>query len=376
MAEQPAISVLGGGNGGFCATADLALRGYQVRLYESPDFAHTLEPVIQAGGITLRGVAGEGFARPEMVTTDIEAAISGADIILVIVPAMGHKTLARACAPYLKAGQTVVLVPGCFGGALEFRRELSLMGAARDILLAETTTFMYAAKKEGDHGVWARGLKKYLPLAALPACQTERIAGLLKPLYPQIVPARDVLDTSFHNLNHIVHPVAMLLNIGFVESQRLEKWYLYPDGYTPSVGRVGEVLDAERQAAANAYGIHGMPVVEVLQRYYGHQGMNGQNLHELFSESPVHRPALGPKSVQDRLLSEDIPYGLVPLASFGRLAGVPTPLMDSLITLAGAVSGIDYRQEGRTVESLGLEGLSPEEIIDFVTSPDAIHSRS
>lgn len=130
MTDRPVFAVLGGGNGGFCTTADLTLRGYQVRLYESPAFEQTIEPVIRTGGIYLRGVAGEGFARPAMVTTDIEAALEGADIILVVVPAMGHKSLAQACAPYLKCGQILVLIPGCFGGVLEFRQEILAHGGS------------------------------------------------------------------------------------------------------------------------------------------------------------------------------------------------------------------------------------------------------
>lgn len=370
MAEGPVFTILGGGNGGFCTAGDLALRGYQVRLYESPAFANTLEPVIQAGGIHMRGVAGEGFARPALVTTDIETALEGADIILAVVPAMGHKLLARACAPFLKAGQVLVLIPGCFGGALEYRQEHLAHGGSPDILLAETTTFMYAAKKEGENKVWARGLKKYLPLAALPAQRTAEVVACLKPVYPQIVPATNVLDTSFHNLNHIVHPVAMVLNVGFIESCRIENWYLYPDGYTQSAGRVGDQLDLERLAILDAFGIEGVSVVETLHRYYGHQGMDGDNLYELFSNSPVHKPARGPKSTQNRLLTEDIPYGLVPMASFARLVGVPTPLMDAIITLGSTINEQDYRQTGRSIESLGLGGMTPDEIIKFANGTE------
>lgn len=233
-------------------------------------------------------------------------------------------------------------------------------------MLAETTTLMYAAKKEGDNKVWARGLKAYLPLGAFPAGRTHEVIERLKQAYPQIVPAENVLETSFHNLNHIVHSLAMLMNVGFIESQRLERWFLYTDGYTAGTGRVGDQLDAERLAVVRAFGMEGMSMVEAVHRYYGHQGMEGDNLYELFNDSPVHRPVLGPKTTRDRLLSEDIPYGLVPLVSFGRLAGVHTPLMEAIITLSSVINETDYLQAGRTVESLGLSGKTPEEIVRFV----------
>lgn len=45
------IAILGAGNGGCAAAADLTLRGYQVRLFSRSDA--TLLPIIKRGGITL-----------------------------------------------------------------------------------------------------------------------------------------------------------------------------------------------------------------------------------------------------------------------------------------------------------------------------------
>ena len=237
MSDLPVIAVLGGGNGGFCTVADLTLRGFEVRLYELPEFAHTLELVLQAGGIALRGVVGEGFARPALVTTDIQAAIQDAELILVVVPSEGHKPVARACAPYIKDNQVVVLIPGNCGGALEYHQELVAHGGSQGVTIAETTTLMYAVKKEAGNGVWARGLKQYMPLAAFPASKTTKVIERLHPAFPMFSPAQNILDTSFNNLNAIVHPAGMLMNMGFIEGQRLEEWYFYKDGFTESIGR-------------------------------------------------------------------------------------------------------------------------------------------
>ncbi len=366
MAKRLVFAVIGAGNGGYCTAADLTLRGYEVRLYESPEFADNIEPVLKKGGIALRGVAGEGFAKPALVTTDIEAAVKGADIILVITTAQGHIPIARACAPFLGKGQSVVLVPGCVCGALEFRQELLKHGGSDEVILAETTSLMYAVKKENGNGVWARGFKKHLPLAALPTHHTQTVIEQLTPIFPQFTPVGNVLETSFNNLNHVVHPPGVLMNLGFVENAQGKDWYFYPDGYTPSTGRIGDKLDEERMAVAKAYGIPATSIVEALDKFYGHQGISGDNLHEMFRDSPVHGHAKGPHSTNSRLLTEDVPYGLVPLASFGELAGVPTPTMDAIITLTSVVNQTDYRTTGRTVESLGLAGLSVQEILDFV----------
>lgn len=156
------------------------------------------------------------------------------------------------------------------------------------------------------------------------------------------------------------------MNMGFVEGERPGGWFFYTDGYTQGVGEIGEQLDKERLSIVRAYGLPEISVVEALLRYYGHQGMNGRNLHELFRDSPIHHPAPGPKTTDNRMITEDVPYGLVPLTCFARLAGVPTPTMDAVITMASVLNKTDYRMTGRTVESLGFEGKTPGEIQQYV----------
>jgi len=367
MSQKPVFAVLGGGHGGFGMTADLTLQGFEARLFELPEFSWTIEPVIEQGGIAIRGVVGEGFARPAAVTADIQEALAGADIVMVVVPAFGHKTMAKTCAPFLEDGQIVVLNPGCCGGALEFAQVLKNEGCQRDLILAETTSLLYAVKKEGTAGVWVRGLKHDLPLATFPATQTEAVLARLKPAFPQFVPAVNVLDTSLNNLNNMAHPPVSILNLGLVEGKRFEEWYMYLDGCTPSVCRVEETIDVERLEIVRAFGLPEVSDLEWNLRYYGHQGMRGKNLYEINQMSPIHGAARGPRTTKHRYYEEDIPYGLVPLASLGKLVGVPTPTMDALITLGSVINETDYRSEGRTVERLGLAGMTVEEIKRFVT---------
>ena len=53
------VAVLGAGNGGCAAAADLGSRGFDVRLFNrSPA---RLEPLIERGGLETPGPTGEGF---------------------------------------------------------------------------------------------------------------------------------------------------------------------------------------------------------------------------------------------------------------------------------------------------------------------------
>lgn len=61
-----------------------------------------------------------------------------------------------------------------------------------------------------------------------------------------------------------------------------------------------------------------------------------------------------------------MPCSLVPIASLGEMLNVPTPTMKNIIQLASIMHQIDYFKEGRTVDRLGLKGLSIKEIRQLV----------
>lgn len=53
---------------------------------------------------------------------------------------------------------------------------------------------------------------------------------------------------------------------------------------------------------------------------------------------------------------------LVPIASLGEMLGVPCPAIRSIITLAELMHERDYWADGRTVESMGIAGMSVKQI--------------
>jgi opine dehydrogenase len=61
-----------------------------------------------------------------------------------------------------------------------------------------------------------------------------------------------------------------------------------------------------------------------------------------------------------------MPYGLVPMSQIGSKLGVATPLMNAFIDVASALIREDYRKTGRNLESMGLVGLSKEQILDIL----------
>jgi opine dehydrogenase len=176
---------------------------------------------------------------------------------------------------------------------------------------------------------------------------------LVKRALPPATLARNVLQTALATMNPVLHVPGMLGNQGRLDAG--ERFQFYGAGITPSVARVVEALDAERVALARAFGVEVPTVRGWLARTYGLEGPELYPLiqrlhHEVFKDSPA------PGSLDARYVTEDVPYGLVPIAELGRLAGVPTPVAHGLAVLASAALGRDFMKEGRTLARMGLEG--------------------
>ena len=82
--------------------------------------------------------------------------------------------------------------------------------------------------------------------------------------------------------------------------------------------------------------------------------------------NPAYREIQGQKKVDTRYILEDIPMGLVPMASLARKRGVPCRMMETIIRLGEDVLDKDLTSTGRTLESLGLADMSTTELMAFV----------
>jgi len=155
----------------------------------------------------------------------------------------------------------------------------------------------------------------------------------------------------------------MLANAGRIESEG-GKFEFYYAGMTPAVCRLIEATDRERLAVARAYGLD---LVSTAQTFRNQYGVEGETLYDVLQANPAFA-GFAPKSLHHRFLTEDTPYSMVPMAALGRLAGVPTPIMDALIALLGELLGEDYAVTGQTAERMGLAGMTPEAIRNLVSA--------
>src|SRR5262245_32812573 len=95
--------------------ANLALAGFDVLLWEHPDFAQTIEPIRESLTIYLDGSARTGPAKLAGVTTDAAAALAWSETLVCSVPSYAHQPFIEQILPHLEPGHLLALLPGNLG---------------------------------------------------------------------------------------------------------------------------------------------------------------------------------------------------------------------------------------------------------------------
>ena len=91
MTNKP-IAIIGAGNGGQTTAAWLANQGYKTRIFDVME--DTVAKLNELGGVNIYGNTDyPGFGKIEFATTDMEKAIEGCELILLILPENYHLSL-------------------------------------------------------------------------------------------------------------------------------------------------------------------------------------------------------------------------------------------------------------------------------------------
>lgn len=352
------FAVIGAGNGGQAIAGYLGLNNYYVNLFDRN--SDKVKLLSSKGGIKLEGKI-NGFGKINCVTDDLFKAVQEVDIIMVTTVANAHRELAINLTPFLHENQIVILNPGRTCGALEFRQGLNHSNCNKRIYVAEAQTLVYACRIREVGIVNIIGVKDDVLLSALPSSDTNFILNKIHNIYPCFSPTPNVLRTSFENIGAMFHPCVILFNAATIE--RGNEFYFYRD-MTPNIAAFIEKFDEERINVGKAYGIDLFGVNEWIS--FAYKETKGNTLCEKMKNNPAYYDILAPSSIYTRQLMEDIPTGLLPMLELGKVAGVNMPLFESVINICSQLLNMDFRKEGRTLEHLGLNNLSKEEILNYI----------
>jgi opine dehydrogenase len=345
------IAVLGGGNGAFAAAADFAERGHQVRLWRR-------DAAALPARLLLKDAAGEREVPIGRACADMGDAVRGAELVFMPDPAFTQADNARRLAPHLADGQVVFLAPGTFG-SYTMAQAIRQAGNRSRHAFAETGTLPWLARKHGPGSVAITARATRLPTGVFPGALKEDALRAVRAAFPAIEPVEDALSAALMNAGPVIHPPLVLMNAGPLE--HFPRWDIHKEGTQPSIRRVTDALDAERIAARAALG-YAPPHFPLADHYRadGEEWMYGRRVHAKLTDSGDWREKI--VLTEHRYMLEDVALGLAFLVSVCEWAGVACPVARGLLALGSAVLGRDLRQGPRTLEALGLAGLSRDQM--------------
>ena len=345
------IAVISSGNGGQSMAAYFSYLGYCSALY-----AREADRVkmFTSNRFTISGEV-EAEVIIDIISSDISEVIRDAFLVMVTTPAQYHPIVARAMAPHLTDGQAVVLNPGRTFGTIAFSKVLAECGFKADILLGETDTFTFTCRcpEVGKPQIYK--IKDSVRIAAHDPAYAEQLLGILHEIFDMYSLAESVLYTGFSNIGMIFHPMPILMNITRVEAKENFKFYM--EGISPLVAGILEKMDVERVAVANAYGVSVPSARQWLAECYGSRG---DSLFEQIQNTEAYSTVLAPIDIDTRYIFEDIITGCVPTSCAGKVAGVGTEVLDTLIKWASILYGRDFHAEGRNETLVDFKALQTD----------------
>ena len=365
------VTVIGAGNGGLTAAYVLAKNGNEVCIYDSPKFPAQVNAVEEKGGITALSedngmkMLFPGVERIALSTTDIEKAMGFSDTFMMVCPSFAQEIMFSAMLPYVKDGMKIFIIPGNYGGLVLNKMLQNSDKRGTDITFIDTISLPWATRAVDAGTISIMGVKEFMPLSIFPkAKQTEDMIKFVREIFP--IPV-EILENpvvaALENINFGAHPLFTILNMGLLEN--FEGGYnFYRDCCSPSIAKVEDALDRERLTVGESLHLHLRTELEAMNALYA---SDCSSIYEFNRGSSAHgKIKNAPANSKNRYITEDIPYLCVPFCELAKICGVQVPAAEALITLANLYNDVDYRKTGRTLEKIGFNHWTKQEILEFL----------
>ena len=347
------VTILGGGPEARALACLCLSEGATTTLFSA--YGAELNPIRKAGSVTIRGAGPVGTYQVDQagipairLTAELDAAVSGADMIFVTGPVLKQRTYSMVLAGHLRDGQVLVLVPGRSLGAIEMAWYLRVGGETAEVSIVELQ----------DMPFWIRSVGNTLHLSKPPSLAAAVLpshhTGILKALqqfFPDLQPVQNVVRCGFSDASGLVEVVALLCGgPGFPEggvalpagAEPLPVRNVFRKLLGPRHLLLLASLAAERRLVAARWGIRDLPDTETwIEQYAG-------------SEMGAGSRPLPDESQAVAMIRCAVIGSLVPLVSAARLAGVEVPVTQALIEMARASLGGDLVNAGRRLDAIGI----------------------
>jgi len=362
------IAIVGSGNAGCGHAFKLTESGHVVNLIKTSSTLHesNFEKILQQGGIF--GIdnttnSNKSFQSLNLITRDIERGLKDVELVLILTQSLQHERVAKLIVPCIDRVSTKIIfcVPGNLG-SLFFRRELG----SSEIIMAEgeSTPFDARIVEPGVVNILFKNVRN--AVAFLPNSRKEEGMKYISQLVNTYGDYRtNVIESALHNPNLVVHTVGVIMSANRIERMKGEFW-MYKESFTPSIWNLINRLDNEKNDVIERFGGSRVSYLDACK--YRNEVDLSQDSLKVFEAYAANGGPKGPDSLETRYLHEDVVVGLGLLSMLGIEAHVPTPVTDSLITIASSLVNKDFHCLKRTKKDFGIEDLGYKEFLEFINS--------
>ena len=350
------IAVIGGGNGGYAAAADLTLYGHKIYFWQR-SIKNSKELAKKDNTIVIEDDNGKNKVKIHKVCKTIEQAIRNVKIILILLPAFTQKEISKKISSLLSEEQIIFLPPGSFGSWI-FANEASKK-KKQNIYFAESGTLPYLTRKKNSNTISITKRATRLPTGVYPKNKSTHVIKTLKTIYPSIEYCGDILSAALMNAGPIIHPPLIIMNAGPLE--HFSTWDIHNEGTQTSIKKIINALDSERINLRKKlrYKAPHFPLAD----YYDNKGaewMYGTSAQKDLKISKNWREHIDLN--KHRYILEDIKIGLSLMYSVAEWLKIRVPITSGLLDISSILLGENIKKTGRTLTNLNINNFSVTEL--------------
>ncbi|MDF2478568.1 MAG: NAD/nadp octopine/nopaline dehydrogenase [Sphingobacterium sp.] len=332
------ITILGAGNSGFAAAIYFLKCGHEVLVYTRNKHK---EESVKANPIQVSNYIEGSFT--VAITSDLQEALQFGELLIVATLANAHRSIFRAIRGKLNEGQKLLILNSNWG-AYEAAGILKEEIDQKKLIVGETSSQPFLATLSGYNQLEIKAIKMEISLAGLTEAQTQILQSDLAPYFDRVLPLEDVIATTLSSANPIIHVPLSLFHITRIENA---EDYLFLGQSSPRALHFVEQIDKERIKIGQALHIYCRPILEEINSFWTDKY---DSLFDVFHNNRMYCENLGPKSLTHRFLTEDLPFGIIPINSLGKLLHVDTPYSQAVEDMMKLYLDQDFHSEAVTFD--------------------------
>ncbi len=279
-------------------------------------------------------------------------------------------------------------------GSLILRRIMKEKGIKTRVIVAGYDSLVYGARLVEYNNLETETdvvnityRENEIRVDTLPSCDYDEYLKRCKEIpalgATELVHGDTALDISISNVNPLLHIPSVVMNTGAIENWGLvpnlgapDVYYdIYAFGCSPAVGEVQYAYYEDLVKITKAFGV-GICPVEKDALVSSRMGLIGQFFYGPDFRLPFTEPLdlntwlpapVGARfELKSRYITEDVPVGCVTAINFAKLFQLDTPVLHAMTGLSNIMMKTDYYQQGYTMKDLGLDGMSPAEMVAYM----------